>query len=273
MKAMSPATSRRTLIAILVVAAAAIAFWALLLSPKREEVTTLGKEAEELQSSLAAAQGEVAVGEAARSAFGDNYQQLVVLGKAVPASDESASLLVQLNAIANRSKVKFESLQQGSGGETSAPAEAEPAPEPAPAAGEEAPAEGESEQAAAVVPPTEAATSLSPLGSSVGPAGLSILPYNLSFKGSFFHVADFINGIDSLIHAKDSKLAVDGRLVTLDGFSLTGDTERGFPYLEANFAVTTYLVPPDEGIVGGATSPIESEGAAAVASTTAEGLE
>jgi Tfp pilus assembly protein PilO len=274
MKAMTPASSTRTLVAILIVAALAIAFWTLLLSPKQKEVTTLSTESEALQTTLATAQGEVAAGEAARQNFPDNYQQLVVLGKAVPASDESASLLVQLNGVADRSKVKFEGLQVGATSESAAAeAEPEPAPEPAPAAGEEgaAPeAEGTAEPAA--VPPTEAATALSPLGASVGPAGLSVLPYNLSFTGNFFHVADFINGIDSMIHTKDSSLAVDGRLVTLDGFSLAGDSNSGFPSLEANFAVTTYLVPAGEGIVGGA-SPTEPEGAASLASTTTEGLE
>jgi Tfp pilus assembly protein PilO len=267
MKSMSPATSTRTLIAILIVAALAIAFWILLLSPKQKEVSTLGKESEELQTTLATAQGEVAAGETARRAFADNYQQLVVLGKAVPASDESASLLVQINGVAKRSKVKFESLQAGTVSESAAPEETEPAPETAPAAGEEGAAPETA--ASTTVPPTEAASALSPLGASVGPAGLSVLPYDLSFQGSFFHVADFINGIDSLIHTNNSGLAVDGRLITLDGFSLAGDAEKGFPSLNANFAVTTYLVPPGEGIVGGASEP---EGAAGIASTTEEEL-
>jgi Tfp pilus assembly protein PilO len=272
MKALTPATSTRTLIAILIVAALAIAFWTLLLSPKQKEVSTLGKESEELQATLATAQGEVAAGEAARRAFPDNYQQLVVLGKAVPASDESASLLVQLSGVAKRSKVTFEALQAGTVSESAAPAEAEPAPETAPAAGEEG-AAPETEAAAepTTLPPTEAASALSPLGASIGPAGLSILPYNLSFTGNFFQVADFINGIDSLIHTKNSSLAVDGRLITLDGFSLAGDANKGFPSLDANFSVTTYLVPPGEGIAGGA-SPTEPEGAAGIASTTEEEL-
>ncbi len=271
MKSLTPATSTRTLVAILIVAALAIAFWVLLLSPKQKEVSTLSKESEELQTTLATAQGEVAAGETARRAFSDNYQQLVVLGKAVPASDESASLLVQLNGVAKRSKVKFESLQAGTVSESAAPAEeSEPAPETAPAAGEES-AAPETEAAAepTTVAPTEAASALSPLGASIGPAGLNILPYNLSFSGNFFQVADFIDGIDSLIHTNNSSLAVDGRLITLDGFSLAGDTNKGFPSLEANFSVTTYLVPPGEGIVGGASEP---EGAAGIASTTEEEL-
>jgi Tfp pilus assembly protein PilO len=272
MKAMTPSSSSRTIVAILVVAALAIAFWMALLSPKREEASELGKEAETLQTSLAQAQGEVASGEAARRDFAANYRQLVVLGKAVPASDESASLLVQLNGVAHQSKVKFESLVLGATGEGESAPEAEPAPETAPAVGEEGTPESETAAATTTVPPTEAATALSPLGASVGPAGLSILPYDLSFKGSFFHVADFINGIDSLIHTKDSKLAVDGRLVTLNGFSLAIDGESGFPTLDANFSVTTYLVPPGEGIVGGA-SPTAPEGATGIANATAEGLE
>ena len=45
--------------------------------------------------------------------FPDDYQQLVVLGKAVPADDETASLLVQVNRIADDAKVKFQSITLG----------------------------------------------------------------------------------------------------------------------------------------------------------------
>jgi Tfp pilus assembly protein PilO len=272
MKAMSPATSSRTIVAIIVVAVLAIAFWMLLLSPQHKEAAKLGKESEQLQATLGQAQGEVANGEAARRQFAANYRQLVVLGKAVPTSDESASLLVQLNGVAHSSKVTFESLLLGASSEGEAAPEPEPAPETAPAVGEEGSTESAATTVTTTVPPTEAATAVSPLGASVGPAGLSTLPYDLSFKGSFFHVADFINGIDSLIQTKDSKLAVDGRLITLDGFSLAIDGDAGFPELSANFAVTTYLVPPGEGIVGGA-APTGPEGATGIADTTAEGLE
>jgi Tfp pilus assembly protein PilO len=271
---MKVSSSTRTILAVLIIAAVAFAFWTLLLSPKREEVASLAEEREGLQTALSQAQSEVAAGEAARREFATNYEQLVVLGKAVPADDESASLLVQLDGVANRSKVSFQSLLVGTASESEPPPEeAEPEPsEPAePAVGEEGTAP-EGEATATAVPATEAAAAMAPLGSTVGPAGLSVMPFNLNFKGDFFKVAKFIDGVDSLIQTKSSKLAVDGRLITLDGFSLVPD-EDGFPLLNANFAVTTYLVPPGEGIVGGAT-PTAPEGAAVgLASSTTEGLE
>ena len=52
------------------------------------------------------------------------------------------------------------------------------------------------------------------------------MPYDLSFSGDFFHVADFISGIDAMVHTKGSYVAVDGRLLTLDGFArCNGDAE------------------------------------------------
>jgi Tfp pilus assembly protein PilO len=253
-------SSSRTIVAILIVVALAIAFWMLLLSPKQQKSDELGVEAEQLQTTLVTTQSEVLAGEAARKDFSTNYQQLVVLGKAVPVGDESASLLVQLNHVAKRSHVKFESLLVGTtnGSAAEAPPE-EPAPE---AEGEssEPPAEESTGVPAASVEPTEASTAAAPIGATVGPAGLSILPYDLTFKGSFFHVADFIHGIDSLIHTGGNKVAVDGRLVTLDGFALAIDGQVGFPRLTANFSVTTYLVPPGQGLTAGA-SPVEPSSA------------
>ena len=41
--------------------------------------------------------------------------------------------------------------------------------------------------------------------------------------------------------------------MTIDGFSLTGDPLTGFPRVKANFAVTTYIVPPEQGLSAGAT--------------------
>ena len=49
------------------------------------------------------------------------------------------------------------------------------------------------------------------------------------------------------MHTGPGKVAVDGRLVTLDGFALKAAAEKGFPQLNANFAVTTYLTPPNQG--------------------------
>lgn len=251
-------SSTRTIVAILVVVACAVAFWMLLLSPKRKEADELATNAEGLQATLAQTQATVAEGEAARRDFPENYRQLVVLGKAVPAGDETASLLVQTNGIADEAEVSFQSIELGTS-DGSASTESEVATAATPAA--------------AGAAPTEAEAALLPIGASIGTAGLGVMPYDLTFSGSFFHVADFIHGIDSLVDAKNEKVAVDGRLVTLDGFSLAADANRGFPFLSANFSVTTYVVPPGQGVTAGATptAPAETtEGVPSSASTEAK---
>lgn len=266
-------SSNRLIVSILAVTAVAVAFWMLALGPKREEADKLGAEVEQLQVSLADAQSKVTEAAAAKREFPADYRQLVVLGKAVPAGDETSSLFVELNHIADRSTVKFESIQLSGSGETAAaPAAATPAPAPAPteAAPPATPAASSpspsSVPAAATIPPTEAAASALPLGATIGTAGLGVMPYSLSFSGDFFHVADFIDGIDSLVDTGGRTVSVDGRLVTLDGFALNADPVLGFPHLDANFAVTTYLVPPTQGITAGA-SPVEPAAATTPAAT------
>ena len=120
------------------------------------------------------------------------------------------------------------------------------------------------------MPPTEASASLLPLGAEIGPAGLAVMPYSLSFRGNFFHIADFMGELDKMVHTGSSKLSVDGRLTTLDGFALTEDSERRFPYLQASFDITTFLMPPDQGITAGAspTEPAPSTATPAAASTS-----
>ncbi len=171
--------------------------------------------------------------------------------------------------------MRFESIQLEGSGETSAPATSSTAPAPAPAT----PSAGSSSSAvpaSSTVPPTEAAASLLPLGASIGAAGLGVMPYSLTFSGDFFQIANFIGGIDSLVHTgAKSNVAVDGRLVTLDGFSLNAESEEGksTATLNASFAVTTYVTPPTQGITAGATpsapAPVTTPAGAGAAATQA----
>jgi Tfp pilus assembly protein PilO len=250
------------IVAMLAIVVLAGAFWVLALSPKREEASKLGAQVEEAKASLAKHRAEAAQAVEARKGFPVAYQQLVVLGKAVPGDDETASLLVQLNQIADRAGVTFGDfkLNPGSGG-AAAPA----APAPA------APEGGAGTPASNPVSPTEAAASLLPLGATIGPAGLGVMPYTLTFSGNFFHIADFIKGLDSLVKTENSRVSVDGRLITIDGFSLAPDPVGGFPALQATFEVTTYLTPPSQGVTAGATPAAPAPGAATPASTTTGG--
>lgn len=261
--------SNRLIVAILLVGALAVAFWMALLGPKREQADALGAQVENLQVSLSEAEARVEAAEYARERFPADYRQLVVLGQAVPAGDESASLLVELDAVSAGSEIEFETIKLSGNGETSEPVAA-PAAGAAPTSSS---SDGGSVPAAATVPPTEATAALLPLGASIGPAGLGVTPYTLSFSGRFFEVADFIDGIDSLVHTGVETVAVDGRLITLDGFALSADPVLGFPYLTANFNVTTYVVPPGEGIAAGATPAAPAPSTATPASGSASGSE
>lgn len=245
------------IVAMVGVAVLAIGFWMLLLSPKREEADKLGAKVQTLQTSLSQHQAEADQAEEARKGFPVNYQQLVVLGKAVPGDDDTASLLVQLNRIAEGADVKFRNLALEA-------ASGEPVPAPAPAPAPEAAA---GTPASSAVSPTEVSASTLPLGATIGPAGLGVMPYTLTFDGEFFEIADFIKGLDSLVETENAKVAVNGRLLTINGFSLEAAPNASFPALEATFSVTTYLTPPEQGVTGGAT-PASPGTAVAVATTT-----
>ena len=252
-------SSNRLIAAMLVVAVLAGGFWILILSPKREEAGDLATEVEQLQSTLALAESQALEAEAARREFPKDYRTLVTLGKAVPAGEETASLLVSLNTISGDSDIQFDAIQLSEGGGEGEAAAATLAP-PA----------GPSSPVTSTVPPTEAAAALQPLGAAIGPDGLLTMPYSLSFRGGFFDVAQFIGGIDSLVKTKSKKTVVDGRLITIDGFVLTEDPDKKFPALKADFSVTTYTAPPGQGATAGATTaaPAPLEGSSAEAGET-----
>jgi len=251
-----------TVVAMVLVAALGLGFWVLLLGPKRDEAAKLGEQVAQTEASLAGHQAEVAAAEEARSQFPVDYQKLVVLGKAVPASDETASLLVQLTGVAERTGVQFSSIalssEGGGGGEEEAAAPASSSGEP--------------------ISATEAAASLLPLGATIGPAGLAIMPYTLTFNGNFFQIADFLKGLDAMVKSHDEGVAVKGRLVTVNSFSLAsgessepGEPKSGAGSLTATFSVTTYLTPPSQGITAGASPAGPEASAATPASTTTGG--
>jgi Tfp pilus assembly protein PilO len=245
-------SAARPIVAILLVAAAAIAFWTLALGPKRDEADKLGQQVAQLQTSVDQARAALAQAQGARRAFPAAYHQLVELGQAVPATDETPSLLVELQTLALGSGVSFNAIQlEGSG---------EAAPEAA-AASTAPSATGSSTgvPAAEVVPATEVEASLMPLGASIGTAGLAVMPYSLQFEGDFFEIADFIGKIDSLVKS-GTTMKVNGRLVTINGFALTTNASEGSaeaaagpPRLNASFSVTTFLTPPGQGITAGAS--------------------
>lgn len=252
----------------------AAAFYFMVLAPKRDRAAELDQEITALEAQVSQQEQVAAFAEQAREDFPEYYGRLVVLGKAVPEEADSASLLIQLSDIARDSKVDFRGITLGTSAGEGGSGSSAPAATPAPAAptapatsGDSgaAPTEsgapaGSADSAASAVattapaPATEASAATLPIGAVVGPAGLPTLPYELSFQGGFFDIADYIGGVDNLVALRGGKqVGAEGRLITIDGFSLKGGLPGSDPVLAANFMVTTYVTPATQGLTAGAT--------------------
>jgi len=250
-------SSDRKILVVLGAVGLVAAFWFVLLAPKREEATELSDQVAALEAEVIQAEASATSATSAKTDFKSNYRELVTLGKAVPVDADTPSLLTQLETLSSRSKVTFQSITLGGG-----------------TAGAAAPAEAPT---AAV--PTEASAALLPIGASVGPAGLPIMPYTLQFQGDFFGIADFFGAIDGMVEASGDDVSVDGRLLTINGFTMAPFGEGRDAELSVAVDATSYLSPADQGLTGGATAtgpvltapPAEPSTAAPVAPTAVVG--
>jgi hypothetical protein len=283
--------SDRTILIVLPLLAAVVGVWLLVISPKRSESSELQTKIGSLQASLSAADQEAATAEQARKEFSDNYSALVDLGAAAPADNDQATLLYGLSSIANDNAVRFSGFNLD---DTAASASAAPPPAAAPTdtsaastsgstttttpstggtaatdtsatAGSTAATSTTASTATTAAPATEAAAATLPLGAAVGPAGLPASSYTFNLSGTYFHALDFMADVDKTVKASEANPPkVHGRLLTVDGFSFSLEEIDNYPTISANYAVTAYAVPPDQGVDAGATPA----GPAPVGSTT-----
>lgn len=231
-------TKNPLLIAVVVLALAGFGFYKFALGPKREEVGKVKDQVEQAQSRLDAARQLLASNEQARQTYRRDYSTVVRLGKAVPGDDDVRSLMVQLDQAAKATRVDFQSIEVGdsAGG----------------------PAGDDTGQQ---LPP----------GATVGPAGFPVMPFSFSFRGGFFRLAAFFNKLDAFVKANNDRVAVTGRLLTVDGIKLEPDG-TGFPNIKATVQATSYLTSPLEGATGGATpaGPSGSTGGGSAAGEPSE---
>ena len=264
--------SDRSILIGLVILGLLACFWFMLLGPKRKEAADLAQEVDGLSAEVTQQEQLASAAELAQSEYGRNYERLIVLGKAAPADGDTPSLLAQLTARSEKSGTRFASLIAGSDAAAPAlPAAAETTTDQAAAAGsEEAAPETTSAVpvAATPAPATEAAAATLPLGATVGPAGLGVLPYTLNFSGEFFEMADLLEGIDSQVGSDGTVAKVGGRLVTINGFTMTPSS---FGHdLDVEMSISTYVLPDSQGLTAGATpaAPPASVPAATTVSTS-----
>jgi hypothetical protein len=255
--------SERIILLVLPLVALAIGAWVLLISPKKTESADLKEEVATLQGQLDEAEAQVAAGEAARQAFSRNYGDLVSLGAAAPEDDDQATLVYDLSRMATDNDLRFDLFQLGEGAaaaDAAAAAPATPAPEGEAAEGEDAEATDAATTASAesTTPAvaTESSAATLPIGATVGSAGLPVMAYNFQLTGDFFNAAEYLGQLTDSVEVSrkpGKKPVVHGRLLTVDGFSLVLESLEDFPKIDANFAVTSYLVPAEEGLSAGAT--------------------
>ena len=260
-------SSDRMILLVLPLIAVVVGFYLLAVAPKRAEMGELDTKIDDLNSQVANANSNIASAEAARDSYDSNYADIVKLGAAAPDDNDQATFVYSMTRLGQDNAVQLRSWELAATGDI-APPEATPAPatdsgtESGGDAGEgdSGSADSGSADTAPVVAatPTEASVSTLPLGATVGPAGLPLTPYSFNYSGTFFDVANLMGDLDSSVSVDDSgdltkQPTVRGRLVTVDGFALVNDTERGFPRVSATLALTTYSVPADQGVSGGAT--------------------
>jgi len=291
----------RKVLILLVPFLAIVGYWFLLLSPQRQEASRAAEQVVKAEERRDVAQVQLNAAKNAKQDFSADYTQIVRLGKAIPASVDMPSLIVQLDSAAAGTGISFTKIKTGervdpaTAAPTTAPGITPPADPATPAAagGEQAQsapggaaeaanttAQTANEQAAA----TDTQTSTSsgsglpvgggsappgPAGSApAAPAGLETVPLELEFTGNFFNLADFFHRVKRFVEVANADVVVSGRLLTIEGVRWTSDPEI-FPKIRAEVKATVYLSPKAQGSTAGATPTGPSTATPATTTTPA----
>jgi Tfp pilus assembly protein PilO len=270
----------RKLLLFLVPIVVLAAYWFLVLSPKRDEAKTAQTQLREQQQRLEVARASAQSAASAKQGFDTSYARLVRLGKAIPTRVDMPSLIVQLDAAAAGTGIRFTKIATGdqsgtapttasgtsssssssappvaAGGETaqSAPGGAVESANNASKTSDQA--NNAAEKSGVSSSDTQTSTTAgasSSSSSTTAPAGLETVPLQLEFTGNFFNLEDFFHRVKRFVATAGSNVVVSGRLITIDGIKWSSDDEL-FPQIKAEIAATVYLSPKAEGATAGAT--------------------
>jgi Tfp pilus assembly protein PilO len=254
-----------------VVALAALAgFWFLVLAPKREQVAAAGARLTAQQQRLDSARTVLANVQGAKRRYAADYAEIVRLAKAVPGDDDTASLLYELQSVANGAKVRFDSMKltaATAGSPASAVASGSATAGTSGAGTGAAAPTGTAAAAtgAATAPATQVGAAALPPGATVGTAGLATMPFSFVFEGRYLDMQRFLGNVDRFVAVRGDRIDVRGRLLALDGLSLT-TTPDEHGLVKASISATAYVAPHDgaagpAGPAAGAT-PAPSAGTA-----------
>jgi hypothetical protein len=118
----------RKLMLALIPVALLLAYWMLVLGPKRSDATAAKAELATQQQRLDTARANLQTAEGAKENFDASYAQVVKLGKAIPSTVDMPSLLVQLDAAAAGTGIRFTKIKTGPRVAAAVPTAATPAP-------------------------------------------------------------------------------------------------------------------------------------------------
>ncbi len=221
-------TGRDRIVLIVIVVVAVLAGgWMLVVSPKRKEAKSVETKVTTAQTELSSAEGQLANGRAAESQYATAYTAVVNLGKAVPPSQEVASLVYQLEEASNLRNVNFNSIVSGAGGSGSS---------------------GSSS------PSSSSSASASATAASAG--GFTEMPFTFIFAGGFFSLEHLFSHLTAFTtHQGSSGLQVSGRLLTIQSVKLAPETTGtgNGTKLSGTVTATAYVLPPGQGLTAGAT--------------------
>jgi hypothetical protein len=229
--------NNRLVIGVAVAALVLVAYWFLLLAPKRGEATELSTQIDAKQASIQQIELTAADYAGHRQAYKANYSTLVRLGKAVPGDDDLRSLMIQLDDAAKRSGVDFRDIEVG-GGTADQPTVATGGPAPAPGA------------------------------VSIGSGGFSAMPFKFTFAGRFSDLGTFFSRLEHFVTVQEDKVRVSGRLMRIESLTLAPGG-AGYPQIEATIGASSYLAATPQGVGSGAAaaSPAATTPASAGSST------
>ena len=239
-----------------------VAYWFMVLSPKREEAAKLGADLAQAETARDEAVARVQGVSSARGQFAADFAEVLRVGKAIPTTVDMPALLVQLDKAAGGTGIGFQSIKAGQRTEAQPPP-----PAPAPAEGSQptdaggAPAQTPAGQAAEAANESAETSDDANAAAGADPAtagttgaatpGLDTVPLDFTFEGDFFELAEFFHRLKRFVHVRGDRIVVGGRLMTIDSFTLSmGET---FPSLTAEMTATVYLSPMSEGATAGAS--------------------
>ena len=176
----------RNVLLVVVMAAVIGAFWFLVMAPTRKDSSDLDKKIAMQQQRLTDAEAKVVTAQKAKRGYQADYAAVAELGQAVPADDDVASMVYQLDKAAKGQHIDFRSVKL---------------------VHVEHP-----ERLGRLPRPRASCPRARP---SATPASRRC-PFTFTFDGSFFDMQKFLVSVKRLTRVAGGDVAVRGRLLTID---------------------------------------------------------